>query len=343
MIKKEVLFKIYIVALILVLSAVTFFIFSEQKTPTCNDGTQYDQCSPLKSYYCLGGVLIQNASICGCSNFTKQEGDKCISKYQTAPANISFNYTLRGKSGQINLTIYKGMDDYLSSIPRYVNSSENPTLNDFKLLSLDEGNQRDFLIEVLVDIINSAESKDDQARIAVSLIQTIPFGASNRTIKLADIPIDYYRYPYEVLYDNQGICDEKSELLAFFLREIGYQNAFLYYPKENHEAIGIRCPTAKGLNNTGYCFVETTGPSIISDYKTEYVGIGQLNSIPEIIPVPGELTFGEKNLYEYDDAKTLNEIRDAAKKEGAINMIEYWQFKSLKKKYGLLDVNTYTF
>ena len=343
MIKKEVIIRIYVVCLILVLSIATYFVFYEKEPLTCNDGTPYGNCSATESYFCANGTLIQKASICGCSNLTEKNGDDCISKYQTNPINISFNYTLRGKNMQINFTVYKGMDDYLSSLPRYINTDENPNLNDFKLRSLNNEEQRQLLIPFFVGIENLAKDKDDQARIAISLVQNIPFGNSNKTIKFGGIPLDYYRYPYEVLYDNQGICDEKSELLSFLLREMGYANAFLYYPKENHEAIGIKCPTIKGLNNTGYCFVETTGPSIITDYETEYVGIGQLTSVPEIFPIPGNLSFGQENLYEYDDARTLDSIREAARTDGAINIIESFQFNSLKKKYGLQDTSQYTF
>jgi len=48
-------------------------------------------------------------------------------------------------------------------------------------------------------------------------------------------------------------------------------------------------------------------------------------------------------LYEYRDAKTLTTIREDMRKYGTINPIQYFQFKWLKRNYGLLDVDEYTF
>ena len=59
-----------------------------------------------------------------------------------------------------------------------------------------------------------SKSKDEQLRIAVSLVQNIPYDWDN-----------YYtgelgKYPYEVLYQNKGVCGEKSQLIIFLLREV---------------------------------------------------------------------------------------------------------------------------
>lgn len=328
-----------IIILILILAVFSFFIFFPEKNIPllCNDGTAYDECAKIKPYFCLNGTLTEKASVCGCNNRSKINNNNCIAEYQTGPKNIVLSYTLDGKKGEINFTVYKNLSDYLSDIPRYITpvDGKEATLLDFKLKSLDEEKQRELLLPLVVAIENSAKNKDDQARIAVSIIQNIPFGGANKTINFLGLDIEYYRYPYEVLYDNSGVCGEKSELLSFLFRELGYGSAFLYYPDENHEAMGIKCPTKKSFNNTGYCFIETTGPSIINDDKTEYVTGGQLNSFPQIIPIRGDLTFGEKNFYEYSDAKTLEKIRQDVRDYGVINYIQHLQFRNLVKKYGL--------
>jgi len=321
---------------------IAFFIFFIYKpVHFCNDGTKYNECSSIKPYFCANGKIIENVSFCGCYNISEVHENKCLSDYQFGPKNISLNYTLDGKFGEINFVVYKKLADYLSKLPRYMqyNSSEESVLLDFKLRSLDNKEQNELLLPLVIKIQNLTSNKDDQARIAISIVQNIPFESSNKTINFAGIAIDYYRYPYEVLYDMQGVCGEKSELLAVLLREIGYGSAFIYYKPENHEALGIQCPIQKSLNHTGYCFIETTGPSIITDYQTEYVGIGQLKSTPQIITTPSEnMTFGENSLYEYDDAKILDEIRQRSTDYGTINFIQHLQFQNLKKKYGLIDL-----
>ncbi|MDD5012223.1 MAG: hypothetical protein PHQ66_01075 [Candidatus Nanoarchaeia archaeon] len=332
--------KFYFGVIILIgfFTIISCLILSSLKIPACNDETPFNNCSEIKPYFCSNGTLIEKASVCGCRNSAKIDGDKCISEYQTQPKNIALNYTLNGKKGEINFVAYKNLSDYLSDIPRYITpvDGEEATLRDFRMKSLDEKKQRELLLPLVVAIENSAKNRDDQARIAVSIVQNIPFGSSNKTIKLLDLDLEYYRYPYEVLYDVEGVCGEKSELLSFLLRELGYETAFLYFPNENHEAIGIKCPARKSFNSVGYCFIETTGPSIITDYKTEYVSVGQLDSFYEIIPIEGNLSFGESNFYEYSDAKTLNKIRQTSREYGAINYIEHLQFRHLVEKYGLV-------
>ncbi|VVB82878.1 Uncharacterised protein [uncultured archaeon] len=293
MIKKGVVVgSILIVIALIFISLLLIFLLN--KNPICNDGTKSNECSKIKPYFCSKGNLIENASFCGCSNVSSIQGNECFSNYQYFPKNISLNYTVDGKSGKIDFVFYKNLSDYLSKLPRYIrdNSNASSILLNFKLRSLDNEEQNELLAPLIIKIQSLTKNKEDQARIAVSIVQNIPFGNSNKTLRFGGIVLDYYRYPYEVLYDLQGVCGEKSELLAFLLRGIGYQSAFIYYAPENHEALGIKCPAEKSLNHSGYCFIETTGPSIITDAETGYVGVGQLKSNPEIIPVPeGNFTF----------------------------------------------------
>jgi len=338
MIKKGVVVgSILIVVALIIISLLLIFLLN--KNPICNDGTKNNECAKIKPYFCSNGHLIKNASFCGCLNVSLIQGNECFSNYQINPKNITLNYTVDGKSGKIDFVVYKKLSDYLSNLPRYVRDNQDPgsILLNFKLRSLDNGEQNELLAPLIIAIQNLTSDKEDQARIAISIVQNIPFGNSNKTLRFGGIVLDYYRYPYEVLYDLQGVCGEKSELLAFLLRGIGYGSAFIYYAPENHEALGIKCLVQKSLNHTGYCFIETTGPSIITDYQTEYTGIGKLKSIPEIIKVPeGNFTFGEKNyFYEYDDAKLFDSIKQRAGDYGTINFIQHLQFQELKRKYGL--------
>jgi hypothetical protein len=342
---KKGVFVFGFMLILLIFSVFLIAVLFNKIVRTCNDGTIYGDCSSIKPYFCSNGNLIENASSCGCSNFSNVEGDKCFSDYQVNPKLISLNYTLRGEQGQINFTVYKKLSTHLSELPRYsqFDSSQSSILLDFKLRSLDNDEQKELLLPLIVKIQNITKNKDDQARIAISIVQNIPFGKSDKKIKWGGISLDYYRYPYEVLYDLEGVCGEKSELLAFLLRQIGYGSAFIYYHLENHEALGIQCPSKESLNNSGYCFVETTGPSIISDYKTEYLGVERLSSTPQIIPIQGNVTFGKDNFYELQDFAILDKIRTRMETQGMINFVQHLQFQELKKKYGLEDPSVYTF
>ncbi|VVB83985.1 Uncharacterised protein [uncultured archaeon] len=343
MIHKKIIIGLCALAALLLFLEI-YFIFFYHNASFCNDGTAYNSCSNAKPYFCINGSLMEKASACGCSNSSEINSDSCVSKYQTEPKDITLSYTLRGEEKEIIFTAYSGLYSYLSAIPHYISANENPVLLDFKLRSINEEKQKELLMPLVIQIENAAKSKEDQARIAISIVQNIPFGSSNKTIQIGGIKTPYQRYPYEVLYNMSGICSEKSELLFFLLREIGYGTASLYYTAENHEAVGIKCPADRSVNNSGYCFVETTGPSIITDDQTEYIGIAsELSSVPNVIEISDGISLGN-NLYEYDDAKSLIKIREKAKKnDGVINYLQHIQFERLQKKYGLISFGFYKF
>ena len=332
------IFIVFVFLLIFIIVGVTNIFLQKyfKKVPTCGDGTFYNNCSLRKPYFCLDGVLVKKASICGCPEILTKIGDSCISKYQDNPKNITLKYVLRGKENKINFVVYRGMVDYIQNLSEsiYYNKDEKPSRRDFKLRNINEKEQRELLLPLVVKIQNLAETKEDQVRIAISIVQNIAYGESGEIITFRHNQINYSRYPYEVLYDMEGICGEKSELLAFLLKELGYSTALFYYPLENHEAVGVKCPLEYSLNNTGYCFIETTGPSIITDNQNEYIGIWSLSSEPELILISDGDSLGY-GLYEYKDAKTLRKINELIREKGKISWINNFRFEKIKEKYGL--------
>ena len=112
------------------------------------------------------------------------------------------------------------------------------------------------------------------------------------------------RHLYQTIYEYEGSCEGKSELLAFLLKEIGFDVVLFYYQEENHEAVGIRCPVKYSLNESGYCFVETTLAGPISYSEGRYLGPGgstKLGPYTEIINVSGGISLGD-SLDDYKDA-----------------------------------------
>ncbi len=301
--------------------------------PTCGDGSLYGTCSPTKPYYCDSGFLIEKASICSCPINLTLNGDSCLSALQTEPKETTLKYFLNGEENTLDFTVYGGMSGYLSNVSRIISyeSGEKPLRADFKLKDINEEEQRELLLPLVVKIQNLAENKEDQARIAISLVQNIEYGFSNKTDNFFGKEVNYSRYSYEVLYDSQGICGEKSSLLAFLLRELGFETVIFYNQPENHESIGISCPKEKSYKETGYCFIETTGPSIITDDAIEYVGGLTLNSEPEVISISNGTSLPE-NLPEYKDAETMKRIR-----AGKFVLFADSKLEKLREKYGLVE------
>ena len=309
----------------------------DDAAPACGDGTLHDTCSSDKPYFCESetGKLVERASVCGCSetgNLTRS-GDSCVSGFATGENTVNLKYVLRGEEGSISFPVYDGMANYLSGVSRIITHDigEEPSRADFKLRSMDDVNQRELLIPLVKEIQEITGDKQDQIRIAVSIVQSIPYGFSDRTISLRGTPVNYSRYPYEVLYENEGICGEKSALLAFILREMGYETVFFFHAPENHESIGIRCPVEESLDETGYCFIETTAPSIITDNTIEYVGGITLDSQPEVIRVSEGDAIGKNGWYEFEDADDL-----ASVKKRKLPILGDRKINSLTEKYGLV-------
>ncbi|MEK6760304.1 MAG: hypothetical protein AABX93_00080 [Nanoarchaeota archaeon] len=337
---KVMIFSFVVIALLFI-GTMWFLLESPKsvfyKDNLCGDGSLENTCSDMKPYFCYNGVLSENAIVCGCDETLSISGNSCVSELQTESNEVKLKYVLRGKEQEINYFVYGGLTNYLSELPVYINYDGNstPSRTDFKLRNIDEATQREFLLPLVVEIQNRAHDKEEQARIAISIVQNLNWGFSNKTTIYRETELPYSRHPYEVLYDTQGVCGEKSEVLAFLLREIGYGVVFFYNQDENHESIGIKCPVEKSWHNSRYCFIETTGPSIITDTSINYVGGLDLKSEPEILFISDGDSLN-LDMYEYKDAEKLADIKESVNGDGFFfNPIKFITFWKLERKYGL--------
>jgi len=323
---------IIFLAIIMVFLVIYFNGFGERYS-VCGDGTFEGDCSLNSPYFCSKGILIEKASYCGCPDVLSYKKDSCVSQYQTNPKTISMNYTLNGVSKKLNFVVYKGLADYLYNLP--VSLSGNVSRLDFKLRNINNPEQRELLMPLVIAIQNSEKDEVNQTRIAISLVQNIPYNSSGKPLKfVASDGSEYSRYPYETLYDFSGVCGEKTELLVFLLKELGYGTADIYYGYENHEAAGIKCPVSESMNKSGYCFIETTGPAILSNDKEEYSGFGRLISNPDIFIISEGKSLGD--IGEYADAEEWIKLdREIKTKKQEMSLSDFQKWKNLVKKYGL--------
>jgi len=134
------------------------------------------------------------------------------------------------------------------------------------------------------------------------------------------------RLPYQVLYENTGICNEKAKLLAYFLKELGYGVALLNYAEEKHMAVGILAPEGYRTPGCGnYAYIESTQPTIISQLNQD------ISSDPDVIILTEGKEFdtiGE----EYADARELERL--LTRKNG-LTREEYNRARALAQKYDL--------
>jgi len=268
--------KKYLLVIILILLILGVFAYSRGMfsdfIKKCEDGTWYNFCSKDKPLYCLQGELVKNVSRCGCPDDFIIEGEGCKSKYETNPKQINLGY--------FNYEVYGGLDDYLSNKSRaiwYYEGEQEPTNKDFIIRDLDEPIQKRYLLGLVKKIEEQSSDKKEQARVAISIVQGIPYDWE--AFNTGNVE---GRYPYEVLYDMKGVCMEKSDLLAFLLRNLGFGLAIFEFDLESHRAVGIKCDN--GNYGSNYCFIEATDYYPIGQIPYEYVGgVDIKDAIPEII------------------------------------------------------------
>ncbi|MFH1664209.1 MAG: hypothetical protein ABH986_05405 [archaeon] len=245
------------------------------------------------------------------------------------PKDVNFAYVLRGEHWKLTSQFYGGLNDYLQSQPRSITLLKGEEITDVNFVEkfIDELNQKIYL-KSLVDYIKQIEVSDaDKVRIVVSLVQNIPYDY-NAYYRIENDENNIEKYPYQVLYLNTGVCGEKSRLLIYFLRELGYGTAYINFEKENHAVTGIKCPIKYSYKDSGYCFIESTAPTIITYSEGEYLNAGKLSSTPKIIVSSEGMSFDSVS-EEFNDALRYKELI----KDHLGNNYSDWL--SLMSKYGL--------
>jgi hypothetical protein len=247
------------------------------------------------------------------------------------PKTMHYNYTLRGVSSELSFTVYGGMYDYLTSHEdSTVHSSfgQQPSSEEVSrivtLRYVNESIEQGELQNLVNSIKQLTPNEDDQARIAISLVQNIPYDWNS--FESNNIQA---KYPYEVLYSNTGVCGQKSLLLACLLRDLGYGCSIFEFP--NHAAVGITCPSQYAYNS-GYAFVESTSPTIITDSYGDYVGAGKLPSSPSYIIAIQEGKVMVSVSEEYQDCQTYQSLINMGP---VLDESHYNQWQSLVSKYGI--------
>jgi hypothetical protein len=127
---------------------------------------------------------------------------------------IHLNYTIT-KDKKDDTIYYVRFKSHSSEYIGFIKTKEVKVNQDvYNNKSSDSDDQMRELDKVVDKIKLETTDNDDRARIAISMVQTIPYieGIRNESAKK----------PYRVLYSNSGDCDEKTLLLEYILYKLGY-------------------------------------------------------------------------------------------------------------------------
>jgi hypothetical protein len=247
------------------------------------------------------------------------------------PKSMVFNYTLRGAGGSVKMVVYKGLNDHLANISRLVYCRPNcPSNESIQQRYLEEEYQGPQIDRLLTALSEKGRDRQERALIAISLVQNIPYDES-----AYDVGQSRDRYPYQVLYDGSAVCGEKVRLLAYLLKGLNYSTSMLYYPKEKHASLGIKCPEKYAHKNTGYCFIETTTAAIPTYDTGEYPGTGRIVSSPQVLQLSEGDAFEDMS-EQWNDAREWQRIEELISKNNRVlEQEDYDKWKALKQKYGI--------
>ncbi|MDD1704166.1 MAG: hypothetical protein LUP97_02900, partial [Methanoregula sp.] len=128
---------------------------------------------------------------------------------------------------------------------------------------IDDAHQDPFYTGLLCDL-SSIRSRysltdDEYLELTTNFVQSFPYDTEGGLH-----PDNPPRFPVQTFVDGTGDCDDKSLLLAGLLSREGYDIVLFLFIPEHHMAIGVR-NSSFAFRNTGYMFIETTGPVLVGE------------------------------------------------------------------------------
>ncbi len=198
------------------------------------------------------------------------------------PINKTF-LTYSNQLGQMKLTLYGSIYDYFTNESRPPITTEGYyDYKEFLSNSNDDG-----VIQEIVNQALIASNNDSVAAVSIliPLVQNIPYDYNTSIDN-----VTYRKYPYETLYTDTGVCDEKSVLLDKLLEKLGYGIALFDYPQMDHMTAAIQCPLNESNYGSGYCAIETTGAYPVGEISLFYGNswnerVSSQNAIPTVIVI----------------------------------------------------------
>lgn len=111
-------------------------------------------------------------------------------------------------------------------------------------------------------------TEQEIAGLILSFVQNIPAEEDND---------NYFKYPYETLYENKGDCEDMAILASYLLNKFDIDNVII--ETEDHVGLGIAVPS-EGLvfnfNDKEYYYAETTGSGYHIGEKPDSITLDEI-------------------------------------------------------------------
>lgn len=214
------------------------------------------------------------------SNIISNVTEMLIPTYDKKPVYKVYSFFYGGKNYDMNLLLYEDLYDY------YRASSTNTysgSLNSFLTNFATDEKQQDAIKQITSFAKEQNLTRQQEMELMLSFVCQMPYDDS----KLYSTD-GSWQYAYQTLYENTGVCADKTLLAAALLKDLDYEVALLDFESDQHMALGLKCDEPR---YGSYCFVEVANVYYASfnpiNYKpAQYIGLPQgITTQPNIIPV----------------------------------------------------------
>ncbi|MBD3299953.1 MAG: hypothetical protein GF347_01230 [Candidatus Moranbacteria bacterium] len=179
---------------------------------------------------------------------------------------VKFEWEYKGQNYVLEDVLYDNIYSFYQNQPKvfqYTGSLPQNWENEYYGIFLKSAHNDDSIEDLAVQLETLAQknnlNENETVEMVVAFVQDIPYDNDKADGILEGLTDIKPRYPYEVLYENLGVCSGKSFLLVAILRQLEFGAALLEYSEQNHMAVGIQCPKEYSIDKaSGYCYTETT-------------------------------------------------------------------------------------
>jgi len=224
---------------------------------------------------------------------SSDDDDKTISKRRKNRKNSedaivnTYTFDVGKKTYSIELALEEDVVDYFKDEPKVYTYSGNNLPDDWEIdyYNMFVKNRKDenAIEDILYELqrLKRNMSEEELVQFAVAFVQ----GGMEYDWNSYYSVSDKLNYPYETLFEQKGVCSDKSLVLGKLLAALDYDVAFLTFEKANHMAVGLKVPSGYGDLGTKYAFVESTNYSSIGRIPQTFVGGVKIEEAPQVIPI----------------------------------------------------------
>jgi hypothetical protein len=243
------------------------------------------------------------------------------SRLLQSPKVQSYYYFIENSRKSISLTMYGGLAENLSGLRH---SSLPGSDKEVIARLLANQHQDEYLKPLIESIVKRSPAPDDPAKIAISLVQHVPY-TRNQPFNTSS----GWLYPYETLYRNAGTSADKSILAAYLLKELGYDTVVFEFP--GSMAVGVRCSPEYDFYDSGYAFIEPTVPTIITYVPESRYGGFSVSAPLRIITVSD----GKRPMDVSPEFRDASRLKQLERLGGVLNQMQYTELQKISNKYDM--------